>query len=799
MSNRKLPLNQDAVDPSSRVSIAKGAIWLLGELASELSTALDLESLQNILSRKLRWILDFDRSTLAVWCEPSEYEYLLLEITSSSKAKCTPIQKVPLNQGWPGRVIADSKPYFLADLSQLPPSVELPTEEHWGITPQARSLMILPLRIGDYIIGSLNFSSNTPCTYSVAWRNLAELLAGQVGGQLGSILAYQQATAALRALELSQAQLKRAVEFRERVMESATNAIYTLDLSGSFIAVNYRTAEMTGYGAEELVGLSFCELFAADDAFEIQKQITAISHGVSIDQYDVELIRKDGTKRIITFGLAPLVLEGRISAVVGTAQDITKRKQMEEVLLRAKVAEAAQQELEKEIFERKRMEEKLLYDAFHDTLTGLPNRALFMDRLKHAVERSKRNKDYLFAVLFLDLDRFKVINDSLGHTLGDQLLIAIAEKLKACVRPTDTVVRLGGDEFTILLEDIKDVSDAIRVAERIQQELILPFDLYEQEIFTSASIGIALNTTSDHRPDDLLRDADIAMYRAKDLGKARYEIFNPDMHAWAVGRLQMETALRRAIERHEFRIYYQPIISLVNGRIHGFEALVRWQHPQRGLLSPAEFFSVAEETTLSIPIDRWVLYEACRQTQQWQELLPNNSSLTISVNLSGPQFKQPDLLQYVNQVLEKTHLEVHNLKLEITENIIMDNHESATVKLSQLRDLGIQLCIDDFGTGYSSLGRLHCFPIDVLKIDRSFVGRTGNGKESNSQAGAPVVRTIVTLAYHLGVDVVAEGIETAVQLTQLREMNCGYGQGYFFSRPLDSKAAEAMIVENPQW
>ncbi len=437
--------------------------------------------------------------------------------------------------------------------------------------------------------------------------------------------------------------------------------------------------------------------------------------------------------------------------------------------------------------------EEMRYNALHDVLTGLPNRALFMDRLGRAVEHGKRYQDYLFAVLFLDLDRFKVINDSLGHILGDQLLIATARRLESCLRPTDTIARIGGDEFTILLEDISDISDTIRVAERIHMELKLPFDLGGQEVFTATSIGIALSATGYSQPSDLVRDADIAMYQAKVRG-ARYEIFNTSMHERTVARLQMETDLRRAIERMEFLIYYQPLVSLVTGKITGFEALVRWQHPQRGLLCPAKFVLLAEETGLLSLIDQWVMREACRQTHQWSEQMPKDLPLSISVNLANKQFTQPNLIEQISQILLETNLDASRLKLEITENVLMENRESATATLLQLKALGIRLVIDDFGTGYSSLGRLHSFPIDELKIDRSFVSQIGT-----DEGNLEITETIVTLAQKLSVDVTAEGIETASQLARLRELKCRYGQGYFLSRPLDSVAAEALIMANPQW
>jgi diguanylate cyclase (GGDEF)-like protein len=401
-----------------------------------------------------------------------------------------------------------------------------------------------------------------------------------------------------------------------------------------------------------------------------------------------------------------------------------------------------------DISDRKRAEEQLRYNAFYDALTGLPNRSLFMDRLHQTIERAKRHQNYLFAILFLDIDRFKVINDSLGHNIGDQLLIAFSRRLEACLRSVDTFVRLGGDEFVILLEDITSFSDATHVAERIRQKLALPFNLGGHEVFTTTSIGIALSTTVYDQPEDLLRDADIAMYRAKAQGKARYEIFDPVMHTQALILLQVENDLRRAIERQEFQIYYQPIVELQTGKVIGFEALLRWQHPSQGLVLPATFIPVAEETGLIVPIGYWILRAACRQLRLWQSF--SAKSLTISVNLSGRQFSQPDLIDQIDQILQETGLDASSLSLEITESMIMED-ESATATLLQLRNLGVKVSIDDFGTGYSSLGRLHHFPIDVLKIDRSFVSGIGV-----SEGNLEIIQAIVTLAHQLGMDVITE-------------------------------------------
>jgi diguanylate cyclase (GGDEF)-like protein/PAS domain S-box-containing protein len=445
-------------------------------------------------------------------------------------------------------------------------------------------------------------------------------------------------------------------------------------------------------------------------------------------------------------------------------------------------------EVNRNITERKQAEKQLLQSAFYDALTGLANRALFMERLKNAIAQTKRQENYLFAVLFLDLDRFKVINDSLGHIKGDQFLLVTANRLLKCIRATDTAARLGGDEFTILLDGIQDVADAIKVAQRIQQELALPFDLGCQEVFTSASIGIALSSIVNYeQPEDILRDADTAMYQAKAFGKARFELFNADMYASALARLQLETDLRRAIERKEFQVYYQPIVSLTSGCILGFEALIRWQHPERGLLNPADFIPLAEETGLIVDIGYWVLHQACCQMQQWRVDHCMTSLKKMSVNLSVRQFSQPDLVERIEQILDSTGLDAKNLILEITESAILVNGE-ATATLSQIKELGIQLSIDDFGTGYSSLERLYNFPISVLKIDRSFL----NSISANSRNLA-IVEIIVSLAHKLGVNVTAEGVETKEQLAFLKNLNCEYGQGFLFSKPLDNSAAMELL------
>jgi diguanylate cyclase (GGDEF)-like protein len=437
--------------------------------------------------------------------------------------------------------------------------------------------------------------------------------------------------------------------------------------------------------------------------------------------------------------------------------------------------------------ERKRAEEQLIHDALHDELTGLPNRNLFSDHLKRVLKKYQRNPNDKFAVLFLDLDRFKVVNDSLGHTSGDLLLIQIAKRIQACLRASDLLARLGGDEFAILLEGIKTSADVTKFAKRIQKSLTLPFWLGSHEVFTSASIGIALSDLSLDSSEELLRNADIAMYKAKALGKSRYELFDATLHIEVVNRLRLETDFRRALDKKELQLHYQPIISLVNEQVVGFEALVRWQHPQRGYVCPEEFISLAEETGMIIPLGWWVLQEACYQLREWQ-INFNNPILTVGVNFSQKQLSQANLADSLLQILETTGLEAKSLRLEITESMLMDDIEATMNTLSQLKAIGIQLYLDDFGTGYSSLSYLHSLPIDALKIDRSFIKNIHQeGKNSK------IVEAIVMMAKSLELKVIAEGIETPIQLAKLQELQCLYGQGYLFSPALNPQSLQLWL------
>ncbi|MEJ7759308.1 MAG: EAL domain-containing protein [Gemmatimonadaceae bacterium] len=450
-------------------------------------------------------------------------------------------------------------------------------------------------------------------------------------------------------------------------------------------------------------------------------------------------------------------------------------------------------ELRSDLSLKRQAQEHLLYSTLHDPLTGLPNRSLFTERLRHAMRRVTRHPDDLFAVLFLDLDRFKEVNDTLGHFAGDELLRAVARRLEACLRPEDTVARLSGDEFAILLESIAEPSDAGIVAERIEEALSFPVSLAGAEVATSASMGIVTSSMAHDQPEQLLRSADMAMYRAKAAGRARYEMFDRAMHTDALTRVQLESDLRRAVVRREFRLYYQPLVSLRTGRITGLEALLRWDHPERGLVPPAEFIAIAEETGLIVPVGRWVLAEACRQLMVWQAMRVD-AQLTMSVNLSVKQFSQPDLLDQISRAIARSGVAAHCLRLEITESAIIDKGRYATAILAGIKRLGAQVYLDDFGTGYSSLSYLHGLPIDAIKIDRLFVSNM-DIDEKNSR----LVRTILTLARIVGVRAEAEGISTAEQLRELRSLDCEQGQGYLFSAPIPADAVGDLLAADPVW
>jgi diguanylate cyclase (GGDEF)-like protein/PAS domain S-box-containing protein len=565
----------------------------------------------------------------------------------------------------------------------------------------------------------------------------------------------------------SEEELRQSQGRYARALAGANDGIWDWDLTTQVMFYSLRWKAMLGE-TDSKVTPNVEEWFNRihpEDIARMKSDLEMHIQGRSEQFYsEYRMMHSDGQYRwMLSRGVAVRDSNGKAMRVAGSQTDIT---------------------------DRKLAESQLRHDALHDTLTGLANRALMMDRINQCLQRVKRAPKRLFAVIFLDLDQFKVINDSLGHAAGDELLIELAKRLETTLRIGDTVsrgeadhlARLGGDEFVALLEDIRIPADAIRVADRLQKATANPFNIGGHEVIVSASFGIALSNGSYTKPEDILRDADTALYDAKNSGRGRYRLFDPQMHDSAMQRLLMESELRQGIERGELRVLYQPVQSLRTGQLVEVEALVRWEHPQRGTLLPADFIPLAEETGLILPLGQWVLHEACRQIKLWQLQLPQLRDLSIAVNVSGRQFARAKMSAEVARVLAATGLEVRHLKLEITETITMGSGDPVAAELNTLHDMGIQFHLDDFGTGYSSLGYLHRMPIDALKIDRSFIAALGGDR-----TGTSIVQAIVALARALKMRVIAEGVENKSQADFLRHLGCDHAQGYYFSKPLTAE------------
>ena len=571
-------------------------------------------------------------------------------------------------------------------------------------------------------------------------------------------------------------QLAEQDELFQLITENAADMIAVVDGNGGRLYNSPAYQKVLGYSSEELrSGSSTDQVHPSDRERVLQAALKARTTGEG-QRLEYRMRHKDGTWRILESTASPA--HGDREKLIIVNRDIT---------------------------ERKRAEELLAHSAFHDGLTDLPNRALFADRLQHALIRARRHSDYEIAVLIVDVDEFKVVNDSLGHRAGDELLVQIASRLTTGLRETDTVARpmmvtahpsedglarLGGDEFALLIEDVSDPFGAIRVAQRMQQKLSQPFDVGTQQIVITASIGVASSHSSYTGAEDLLRDAELAMYRAKRTGKARCEVFDPAMHSSAVRRLNLEIDLRRGLERGELIVYYQPIVSLESGKITGFEALSRWQRPE-GMVSPVDFIPLADETGLILPINRALLLEACNQLRSWQSQLGCDPPLTMSMNITPKQFAQPDLVKELGELLRQTGVEPNTINLEIMETIAMGDADRALSVLNDLKALGVRLSIDDFGTGYSSLSRLPRFPVDALKIDRVFIASMNTERDSYE-----IVRLIIMLAHSLGLKVVAEGTETEDQIVELKRLGCEMAQGFLYSKPVDAKTAFGLLQDS---
>jgi diguanylate cyclase (GGDEF)-like protein/PAS domain S-box-containing protein len=670
--------------------------------------------------------------------------------------------RLPVEDSLVGQALSSGKPIRLKSPSQDKRTIKVST----GYL--VNSVLHVPILSRGRPLGVLSVVNHiSEKSFKEKDESLLLSLADYAAIALENAQLYTQAEQELSERRRAEVALRESEERYALAVQGANDGIWDWDLKTQGVYFSPRWKSLLGYEESEIKD-DADEWFSRvhpDDLEHLKVALRAHIEGTTA-QFENEhrIWHHDGSLRwMISRGLAVRDRSGKALRIAGSLTDITDRKYAEE---------------------------KLLHDAFFDLLTGLPNRALFMDHLGLAIERAKRRKDYQFSVLFLDLDRFKDVNDSLGHTVGDELLTSVARKLEKRVRSTDTVARFGGDEFVILLDDIQDVQNAVQVADWILDEFSEPFLIKERQVYINTSIGIVHSDIGYNRADEVLRDADIAMYNAKAHGKGRHIIFLPTMREIILNRTELENDLRQAIENDELRVFYQLIVSLEDRHVVGLEALARWMHPRRGLLQPIDFIPLAEETDLIVQIDRWVLRQACIQLQEWKQQIPEASNLTISVNLSSKHITRPDICEYIESVLKTTGVDPDSLKLEITESAILDKDENTHAVLDRLKDLGLQIQIDDFGTGYSSLGYLSSFPINALKIDRSFV------KEMEAENNhTKIVQAIVMLSQRLGVGVIAEGIESDNLANRLRDLGCEYGQGFYFSKPLDQESISTLLVE----
>ncbi|MGI8468161.1 MAG: putative bifunctional diguanylate cyclase/phosphodiesterase [Pyrinomonadaceae bacterium] len=559
--------------------------------------------------------------------------------------------------------------------------------------------------------------------------------------------------------------LQKSEEKFRNAFDYAAIGMALISTRGRLLKVNRAFCEIAGFSNQELLEIDFRQMIDDKDLDSFNLNLSKLLDGDEQScQSELRINnKKNELRRLMSSSSLVHDEQNKSSHFIFQFQDIT---------------------------DKKRAEEQLVHDALHDALTGLPNRVLFLDRLQFAFRRAKRRFDNNFAVLYMDFDRFKLVNDSYGHHVGDELLLKIAKRLKATLRTTDTVARLGGDEFTMLVEEISGIEEAKQVAERIREEMAKPFKLNGQDFVATVSIGIAVWSRDCLHPEFLMRDADTALYQAKRSGRNRFEVFDTEMHETALRFLQVETDLRCALERREFMLVYQPIVELSNRKLAGFEALIRWNHPKKGMISPMEFIPIAEETGLISGIGKWVLQTACRQLKEWQNKNSELADIWMSVNVSTKQFMEADLFSLVEKTLKETGIAPHCLKLEVTETAMVENIEFAVEAMNNLKRLGLKLAIDDFGTGYSSLNYLHRLPLSSLKIDRSFVNQMEDGGKNQE-----IIKTIVSLAKSLNLETIAEGIETISQSSQLENLSCQLGQGYYFAKPLSTTDVEKFFIE----
>ncbi|MDQ3328275.1 MAG: EAL domain-containing protein, partial [Chloroflexota bacterium] len=653
---------------------------------------------------------------------------------------------VQVGQGITGWVALHGEPALLDDAENDPRGQHVAGSDYID-----ESMMIVPMKYDERVVGVISVSKLGLRQFTPLDLHMLGTLADQAA------VAIENAHL-IRRLEADAEALRRSEERYQFVARATTDVIWESDFVTGDLTWTGAIESMFGYCNDDVRGGEWWEerIHPADRDRVVQGINASIASAREMWSDEYRFRRHVGTyATLIDRGYLVMDSSGRPTRMIGSMMDIS---------------------------ERKALEEQLAHQAFHDPLTGLPNRPGFLDRVQHALLRTTREGGSI-AVLFLDLDRFKVINDSLGHEAGDHLLKAVADRLSECLRPDDTVARLGGDEFTILLESDATAGEALRIANRLTQTLQKPFNIDGHDVFVTTSIGIAIKHPHHEAPADLMRDADLAMYRAKERGRACCEVFDPSMNVRAQQRLSMENDLRHAIERGELLLDYQPTVNLRTGMVCGAEALVRWQHPVRGLVNPGDFIRLAEETGLIFPIGRWIIEEACRQLRAWNEKRPLARPLSVSVNLSARQFASPTLTSEIASALAFAEANPASLVLEITETVVMEDAEVNITTLRRLKELGVQLAIDDFGTGYSSLAYLKRFPVDTLKIDKDFVSSLGKDTEDSA-----IVNAVITLAHTLGMQVTAEGVETDNQIRQLRELGCDLAQGYLFARPMNAAA-----------
>lgn len=741
---RNSQLYHDTVQNTERMHVIQS-------IAARLNRINDLPSIGRAIAEELRTLIEYHACRVFVVQDTRLVPIALHGAHEEYSSERIEEFVLDLGRGLTGWAAAHDAALLVEDASRDPRSELVP-----GTVPIEESMLLAPVRYEGKVIGIITLNKLGLGQFRHADLAMLCTLADQVA------MAIQNANLFTR-LEAEAEDLRRSEERYKMVARATHDVIWDWDLASGNLAWNAAVENMFGYLGDE-IGSSIewweGQIHPKDKRRVIDSLQDSIDSGAESWSDEYSFRCADGTyATVMDRGYVMHDEAGRPIRMIGSMMDIS---------------------------ERKAAEEALAHQAFHDVLTGLPNRALFHDRLEHALTRSRRVGSCC-AVLFLDLDRFKVVNDSLGHEVGDQLLVAVAQRLQSCLRPSDTAARLGGDEFIVLLEDLASVDVASSVAERILTGLKLPFIVDGRDIFVTASIGIVIGRGPADTASDLLRDADVAMYRAKSRGKSRYEVFDASMNSDALEHLQMEMDLRRALERHELYVEYQPIVSLETEEVLEVEALIRWRHPFHGCVPPIRFIPLAEETGLILPIGEWLLEEACRQGRAWQQL--SDRKLVVGVNLSAREFQQPGLVSRIDRLLRNTELSADRLKIEITEGTIMDDAHSVIETLRGLKALGVQLAIDDFGTGYSNLNYLRRFPVDTLKIDRAFVAGVGE----NSQDSA-IIQSVVGLGKAMGMQVAAEGVESERQAARLRELGCDTAQGYYFSRPTAPGEIDRMLA-----